>query len=236
MVGAAASGDTRLVIWAITLAFEYLGPPTMFWLPVLGRGDIADWNVEGEHLAERCGLFMIIALGESLLITGATFSGLEWTDAVVFALVASFVAAVAMWWVYFDLPAEAGSHLIAHPSDPGRIARLAYTYIHLLMVAGIILTAVGDEKILAHPSGHTEFEVALVILGGPALFLVGHWLFKRAIIGRFVWAHVAAVVALGVLFVLRGEFSPVALSSLASAVLVGLAVYGRLAHRMGLET
>jgi hypothetical protein len=68
--------------------------------------------VEGAHLAERCGLFMIIALGESLLITGATFSGLEWTRALVVGMVAAFGTAVAMWWIYFDVTAELGSDAV----------------------------------------------------------------------------------------------------------------------------
>ncbi len=236
MVGAAASGDTRLLIWAITLGFEYLGPPTTFWLPVLGRGDIGDWNVEGAHLAERCGLFIIIALGESLLVTGATFSGLDWTNAVVIAMVSSFVAAVAMWWIYFDLSAEAGANLIAHSSDAGRMARLAYTYIHLPMIAGIILAAVGDEKILAHPTGHAEFAVALVILGGPVLFLFGHWLFKWTIIGRLVPAHLVAIAVLGLLLLTYDRLNPAALSALGATVLVLLAIYGSWSQRNGIET
>lgn len=234
LAGAAADGDTRLIIWAFALGFEYLGPPMSFWLPGLGRSAVADWNVEGSHLAERCGLFVIIALGESLLVTGATFSGLEWRGAAVAAMVASFVAAVAMWWVYFDVTAEAGSNLIAHSSDPGRIARSAYTYIHLPMVAGIILTAVGDQKILAHPRGATDVEAALAILGGPALFLIGHWLFKRAIVGRLDRAHLAAVVALDVVLAAFSELSPIALTSMASVVLVTLAIHGRTSRRSSL--
>lgn len=233
--GSAADGDSRLALWFVALVIEYAGPSARYWLPVLGASRVSDWNVEGAHFAERCGLFIIIALGESLLITGATFSGLPWTEALVLALVASFGAAVAMWWVYFDLTAEAGSELIAHSDDPGRLARSAYTYLHLPMVMGIVLTAVGDEFVLAHPSDQPEFKVALVILGGPAVFLFGHWFFKRAISGRFVAAHPVAIVALIGSLAAQETLSTVALSVVATTILVVVAVWGRFQHRRGLE-
>lgn len=93
-------------------------------------GRIGRCRLDGRrrHLAERCGLFIIIALGESLLVTGATFSGLPWTTPVIAAMVAAFGAAVAMWWVYFDVTAEAATERIAHSDEPGGLARLAYTF------------------------------------------------------------------------------------------------------------
>ena len=125
-------------------------------------------------MAERCGLLVIIALGESLLLTGATFSGLEWTAARTTALVAAFGASVALWWVYFDRTAELGSERIAHSEDAGAIARLAYTYIHIPIVAGIIITAVGDEVVLAHPTERLDGAELAAVVGGPALYLIGH--------------------------------------------------------------
>jgi len=223
--GVAAEGELRLVIWSAALAFEYLGPSAGYWLPVLGRSMASEWTIEGAHLAERCGLFIIIALGESLLITGATFSGLSWSSAVVAAMLASFGAAVAMWWIYFDVTAELGAERIAHAENPGVLGRSAYTYIHLPIVAGIILTAVGDEAVLAHPTGETAGRVALVILGGPALFLLGHWLFKKAVFGRFVIPHVAGMLALGAALGLYGVLTPAALSVVATAILAAVAVW-----------
>lgn len=149
------------------------------------------------------GRFIIIALGESLLVTGATFSGLPWTVPVIAAMVAAFGAAVAMWWVYFDVTAEAATERIAHSEEPGGLARLAYTYFHLPMVAGIIVAAVGDEIVLAHPRGGADLSTALAIVGGPALFLVGYSLFKRAVLGRFFAVHLVALAALIALFLSR---------------------------------
>jgi len=182
-------------------------------------------------MAERCGLFIIIALGESLLVTGATFSGLEWTVGTVGTMLAAFGAAVAMWWIYFDRTAEFASQVIGHADDPGRLARLAYTYLHLPLVAGIILAAVGDERALDHPTGDTNLAVALVILGGPALFLTGHWLFKRAVAGHFVSAHVIAVATLGVALAGYPLATPAQLSVVATGVLSGVAAWSVVAYR-----
>lgn len=107
-----------------------------FRVPGLGRSSTTDWDIEGTHLAERCGLFVIIALGESILVTGAGFAELEWNTVTITGFLIAFVGAVAMWWLYFDTGAIRASRRIARADDPGRQGRLAYTYIHLLIVAG----------------------------------------------------------------------------------------------------
>ena len=234
VAGALSHADARVAFWIAALVIEYLGPSMGYWIPRLGRAMASDWNVEGAHMAERCGLFIIIALGESLLVTGATFSGLEWSAGVVTAMVAAFGAAVAMWWIYFDLIAEAATERIAHSDAPGALARLAYTYLHLPMVAGIILTAVGDELVLMHPAGSTESSTALAIIGGPMLFLLGYSLFKRAIVGRFYLFPAALVAVLGGLLALHGSLSPLALSIGSTIVLVVLPVRGRMARHQEL--
>ena len=89
------------------------------------------------------------------------------------------MGSVAMWAVYFNIGAERASRLIASSDDPGRLARSGYTYIHILIVAGIILAAVGDELVLQHPSGHASAGAVATIVGGPALYLAGNALFKR---------------------------------------------------------
>jgi low temperature requirement protein LtrA len=82
-----------------------------------------------------------------------------------------------MWWLYFDRGAVAGHHRIAHTADPGRTARIAYTYLHLPIVAGIILSAVADELVLAHPE-HLSAAGLATAIGGPATFLIGVGAFK----------------------------------------------------------
>ena len=101
-----------------------------------------------------------------------------------------------MWWLYFDTSADVGTRTIADSRDPGRIARLVYTYIHLLLVGGIILSAVGDEFVLAHPLGHTEWPTAIAVVGGPLLFVAGTWIFKWAIVGVRPLSPLFAIVML----------------------------------------
>jgi low temperature requirement protein LtrA len=230
VAGAAVHDGARVALWIVALAVEYAGPPARFWLPGFGASSVSDWRVEGAHMAERCGLFMIIALGESLLVTGATFSGHPWTTGAVVGMMAAFATAVAMWWIYFDATAEAGSERIGHAEEPGALARLAYTYIHLPMVAGIVVVAVGDELALAHPHGETSLSEVLTIVGGPFIFLVGYVLFKRAVMGRFFPFHTVLFGALAAAFFAREVSSPVVLTCLTTAVLVAGAVRGRLGH------
>ena len=142
---------TGSALWALAVGIETVAPVFGFYVPGLGRSTTTDWNVEGAHMAERCALFVIIALGESILITGATFAGLTWTAEHVGAFLVAFIGSVAMWVIYFNIGAERASRLIASSDDPGRMARSGYTYIHILIVAGIIVAAVGDELALHHP-------------------------------------------------------------------------------------
>ena len=90
IAGGLAQGETRLLLWAVALGIEYLSPAVRFWIPKYGASSVADWYVEGGHLAERCAGFIIIALGESIVVTGATFADLRWTTEVVAALLSAF--------------------------------------------------------------------------------------------------------------------------------------------------
>ena len=158
IAGGLVQGQSRLVLWAIALAIEYISPAVRFWIPGYGASAVADWVVEGGHMAERFAGFIIIALGESIVVTGATFADLTWTPENVAAFVSAFVGSLAMWWIYFNKGAEAGSEQISRSSEPGRLARLAYTYLHMPIVAGIIVTAVADELVLKHPGGHSDLN------------------------------------------------------------------------------
>jgi low temperature requirement protein LtrA len=225
IAGGFAQADTRLLLWGIALAIEYLSPATGFWTPGLGRSSVQDWSVEGTHMAERCALFIIIALGESILVTGATFSNLAWTPVSIGAFLVAFAGSLAMWWIYFHKGAEAGAHSISRVKDPGRVARLAYTYLHLPIVAGIVLVAVGDELVLAHPEGHSGVRTVLSIAGGPLLFLVGVILFKRTIHGRLQLSHLAGIGALLVLAPFGHLLSPLILSAATTSILLVVGVW-----------
>ena len=199
LAGGLLGGSWRLGLWAVGAVIDYLGPTQGFRVPGLGRSTTADWDVEGGHLAERCGLFVIIALGESVLVAGETFSRLAWTGEASAALATVFLGTVALWAVYFNLGAERARRTIVASDDPGALARAAYTYVHLVIVAGIILVAVGGEAVLAHPFGHAEAGTTAVILGGPALYLAGNALFKRESAPRLPLSHLAGIGALALL-------------------------------------
>jgi len=215
----------RLAVWALAVFIEYLSPWAGFWVPGLGRSTTADWDVAGGHLAERCALFVIIALGESILVTGATFAELAWTPSVLGAFASAFFGSVAMWWIYFDTGAEHAANRFAGSRDPGRLARLAYTFIHLLPIAGIVVVAVGDELVLAHPDGETHGPAAAVLLLGPILYLLGVLLFKRAAIGRWRRSHLAGLILLAVLAFVTSFLSPLALGAATTLVLVIVGIW-----------
>lgn len=223
IAGGLVEDTARLALWTVALGLEYLSPSLGFWVPGLGRSTTSDWNVEGRHMAERCGLFIIIALGESILVTGATFSGLPWTPGTVAAFVVSFLGSLAMWWLYFDTSAEVGSRTISISTDPGQLARLAYTYVHLFLVAGIIVAAVADELVLAHPFGQAAPKTAIAVLGGAALYLIGDALFMWAIAGRLPVSPIAGVLVLGLLVPASPAVSPLALMTLTTLVIMAVA-------------
>jgi low temperature requirement protein LtrA len=225
VAGGFADPSTRLAIWALALAVDTVSPLVGFYVPGLGRSTTADWNVEGHHLAERCGLFIIIALGESVLITGQTVARLPWTAVNIAAFVNAFAGSVMMWAVYFNIGAERSTHHFVASDDPGRIARTGYTYMHIPIVAGIIVSAVADELVLHHPGGHTDVKTALAILGGPALYLVGNALFKRLTAPVLPLSHLVGLGLLALFSFAVPYVPPLALSAAATAVLLLVAVW-----------
>jgi low temperature requirement protein LtrA len=227
ITGGFLDGTARMACWGTALVIEYISPSAGFYVPGLGKSHSTDWQVSGRHMAERCGLFIIIALGESILVTGATFSELQWTTPLIVAFIASVIGSIAMWWLYFDSASDLGTQVISSSDNPGRLARLAYTYLHLFLVAGIILSAAADEFVLAHPTGHTDAKTAIALLGGAALYLLGNVLFKRAISGRILWSHLVAILPLGLLGVTALHLAPWLLATLTATMLIAVAWWER---------
>ncbi len=97
IAGGLVAGEARLALWIGALVLETSAPALGFHVPGLGRSSHTDWNVEGDHLAERCSLFIIIALGEALIVTGTTLSTLKLNPLRVAAFVIAFVGSVAFW-------------------------------------------------------------------------------------------------------------------------------------------
>ena len=225
IAGGHADSPTRLGLWAAAIAIEYASPAAGMWVPGLGRSTTADWNIDGGHLAERCALFIIIALGESVLVTGATFAELPWTETTIAAFAVTFVGSIAMWAVYFNVGAERASKQIARARDPGQLGRSGYTYLHILIVAGIIVSAVADELVLSHPLGHTELKTLLVIVGAPALYLLGTALFKSLTAPNLPLSHLIGLGLLALVASAGMTASPLVLSAGTSASLIVVAVW-----------
>jgi len=197
-IGAFAHGDIRLVLWIAAVAIDYGAPLHGFALPRLGRTPTRDWTLAGAHLAERNQLVLLIALGESILAIGATFVGLSWSAAVVAAFGVGFAATVSLWWIYFGR-AEEAARTIDRASDPTRVARAGYAYAHGILVAGVIVLAVGIDLTIAHPTAATSSSGTAVILGGPMLYLAGNSLFKHSLLGYVPWSRLIGILALALL-------------------------------------
>lgn len=230
--GGLVSGPAREALWVLAVLVDYAAPLFFFFVPGLGRSHTNDWDISGEHMAERAQLFVIIALGESILVTGATFSVLAISTEAIIAFIVAFLGSVAMWWIYFDRAAGDAAEAIAHSSDPGALARSAYTYIHLPMIAGIVVSAVGDELQIAHPLGHASAEVLITLLVGPGLFLAGHALFKYVVFNVVSIPRLVGVVVLVAIGVFGQGWPPLAIATAAVLVLVGVSAADvRTAHQ-----
>ena len=225
ILGGFAEGQSRLWLWVVALGIEYVAPTVRFWTPGLGFSSIEAWSVEGSHMAERCAGFIIIALGEAIVVNGATFADLTWTPKNVAAFLAALVGSIAMWWIYFHKGAEAGSEMISKSAESGRVARLAYTYLHMPIVGGIILAAVSDELVLKHPNGHADVKTIVSTIGAALVFLVGTILFKHVIRNFLQLSHGVGIVALAVLTFFAMDLSPLMLSIATTAILVIVAVW-----------
>ena len=223
LAGAALDGDRRLVLWIPALALELAAPAAGYWLPRRGRAATTDYDIEGGHFTERCQTFIIIALGESIVVTGATASAAGLTATVVLCLVVAFVETAALWWLYFGTTAERARNAMSACEDPGRLARDAYTYLHLPIIAGIIATAVGNDLLIAGPHRAPEGVGLAMILGGPALFLLGESLFRWRMTGATEATRLAAAALLFAPVPLGGHLAALPLSIGVTAVLTVLA-------------
>jgi low temperature requirement protein LtrA len=226
--GALAHGNARPLLWLGSVCVDLIGGLAGFYTPGLGRSRTSDWTIEGGHFAERCQAFILIALGESIVIVGATLTTRPVSATDVAAFTVGFAGAVAMWWLYFDQSAEAAAAKIARSDDPGRLGRSAYHLIHPVMVAGIIVAAAADQKVLSDPAATATTASAWMILGGPALFLAGHAAFKLVVWHYLSWPRVAGIAVLAVLGLAAKAIPELGLAACAAGVVVAVAGSDRL--------
>jgi low temperature requirement protein LtrA len=167
--------EARWPLWVAALGVDLAAPMVRYWLPGVGSTPHRQWEIDSGHFAERFELFVIIALGESIVIAGVTASSVGLSLSVTVALGLAFLASTALWWLYFSDAARILVDRLSNSTvdETGALGRDVYTYLHLPIIAGIVLMAVGDELVIAHPGEKLALSGALVILAGPALYLVG---------------------------------------------------------------
>jgi low temperature requirement protein LtrA len=231
IVGAVVHGHARLGCWAAAIAIDLVGAAVGFYVPGLDRSATTDWAIEGSHFAERCQGFVLIALGESIVVTGSILAGGEHLSGhLVGAALAAFAGAVALWWVYFDRAAEDSAVEIARSDDPGRLGRSAFHWIHPLIVAGIIVTAAADEVVLDEPDQRGHASTTWLVLGGVALFLLGHALFKLVVWRAWPWTRLGGLAAAVLLIPVAPHVSAISLGVATVLVLVCVAIADRIMH------
>jgi low temperature requirement protein LtrA len=229
LVAGFLEGDVRIAVWVVALAVDYLGPV------VVGIGQ-RGWRVAPEHFAERHGLIVLIALGESIIAIGLG-AGLDLDAGVVAAAALGIVVVSALWWLYFDVAAIFARRQLMRATglDLHWLALHAYSYLHLPLVAGIVLFALGLKTTLAHPGEVLDTVPAVALCGGTALYLLAevayllrttHRIFRRRTIG------VVVLLALIPAAVTIPSLEALALVSAACSLLVAYEVLLHREHRL----
>lgn len=217
LVGGFLDDPVRTWVWVGALALE-VGATLL-----AGRGR---FQVEPAHFAERHGLIVIIVLGEAIIAVGLAAAGHDRDAALAAALAAGLAGAVVLWWSYFDwVAAAAERRLRVTPLEArGRMARDLYTFLHLPIVAGVILYAVAAKKAVAHPLEALPDAGLAALALGFGLFLVGFVLGNYRATGRVLLERVAAIVAVALLCVLARGLAAVAVLTLCTAAVAAALV------------
>jgi low temperature requirement protein LtrA len=222
IAGGLADGSTRTGLWTAALALDLAGPLALYWVPRRGRLPFAAWSTKTSHFVERFALFILIALGETIALTGATTSKLNLSFARSVAFTLAFLATAALWWLYFDGFRRIAKLRLLFAPNPVQLARDAYMYLHVVLVAGVILSAVGDELVIAHPTNVLAEAKVVVVAAGPAIYLLGQVLVRLRLLGRIYWERLGGTVACVIVGVIGTAVPSVALATLLVAVLVAV--------------
>jgi low temperature requirement protein LtrA len=227
VVAGALDGTPRALCWVAALAVDYGG------LAVRG---VEGWRVQPGHFAERHGLIIIIALGESIVSLGLGAGGLDLDARVVAAALLGIAAAAALWWAYFDVVAIVAERRLrdAPHSERVRIARDSYTYLHLPMVAGIVVFAAGVKRTLEN-TGDLAVVPATALCAGTALYLVALSAFKQRNVGSWNQPRLVAAAALLALLPLATELPGLLSLTFVALILCSLIAYEVTAYREARE-
>jgi low temperature requirement protein LtrA len=223
IAGALVEGTGRIVVWAVALVLDYAGPLLGHALPRLGRSQPSDWDLEPAHFVERLELFLIIALGETIVGAGTTASALQVTAPRLAALLVSTLMAAALWWLYFDFHAgRTLERLKAAEDERARIGR-DLSYLYVVLVAGIIVAAVANELVIAHPARQLHGAQLVAIAAGPVIYLLGSVALKLRVLGAPWGPRLGAALLIAAAAATLGSALPgLALWALVLAILGGL--------------
>jgi low temperature requirement protein LtrA len=216
-------GTTQLALWGAALVVDYLGVLV---------GHMRGWRVSPEHFVERHGLVMIVALGESIVAIGVGAAGLPLDTGLIAAALLGIVVVASLWWSYFDWVSFVAQARLAQATGPERavLARDLYSYLHLPMVVGIVLFALGLKTTLAHVDETLGTVPALGLCGGVALYLLAHVALRLRIGGGLGHGRPVATILLLGMFPLAREVPALAALGLVAAVCAALIAYEALRY------
>ncbi|HEY3713646.1 MAG TPA: low temperature requirement protein A [Jatrophihabitantaceae bacterium] len=218
LAGGFAHGNAREAIWAVAAVID-LSSPTIL------RNRLRSMRFDPGHLAERFGLFLIIAMGESVVAIGGPAAQSEHlTAGVLWAVAAAFVLTCALWWVYFHFAADAMRYALTTAQVQTHIARHVMTYGHLLLIGSVISIAVGMRESVAHPGHHLSWGVSGLLVGGCALYLASYGYTRWAMFKLVSTTRLTAAVVMLVLLPIAPHVPALAALILVAAVLIALNV------------
>lgn len=230
IAGGLVESGWRVGLWLVALALDYIAPRILFPIPGRPRLAAGSWRLGTGHFAERFGLIVIAAIGETIILTGATTAGRELDLGTVAAFISAFAGSAALWWLYFVSTREVSERsLDGETSRTGR-ARDIYTYGHVLIVAGIILTAVGDELVIAHPLEPLGSAQLTAVVGGPTLFLLAQLALQWRATRRLGYTRLGAITACAALGLLGGSVPALLIGAALVAVLIAVALRDQIAE------
>ncbi|WBB80264.1 low temperature requirement protein A [Micromonospora sp. WMMD882] len=221
--GALVAGNARVLSWAFALGIEYAAGRTGWPVPGLGRSTVSRWQLAGEHLAERYQQFFLVALGETVLVTGLAYSAGPPDPARTTAFALALATSVLLWRIYFQRAGQILAEAVAKANRPALIGRSAADT-HLVMVIGVVATAVGYELVIEHPLERPEAAWAALVLGGPLVFLAGRARFEYEVFNRVSPSRWLAMGTLAVALPALARTPMLVASGVAAAVLVATAV------------
>ncbi|MGV9373020.1 low temperature requirement protein A [Micromonospora tulbaghiae] len=223
LAGALLPGSARVVLWTTALLLEYLAARFGWPMPGLGRSTVSRWDIHGEHLAERYQQIFLVALGETILLAGLAFTRSPTSPGMVAAFAVALATSVLLWRIYVQRAGQILGEAVTRAAHPATVGRSAADT-HLVMVIGVVATAIGYELVIEHPAGHNELPWLAMILGGPAVFLAGRARFEYEVFGRVSPSRLVGIAALLLPAPLLVRLAPLVAAILAALVLTAVAV------------